>query len=246
MDKHEKWLSRRVYHETFSTSVATFPLWRGVPNRCNCGCGGMWYDKLSPINQWASFNPVVYISMVPILARVFIALHKLLWHLPPMIWIWFMVARTTYMIEVRNRAQPGPSTTVAMATARMFLYGIKLPLTVVAWTAAWVISRPGVVLMIPLYLLALAAIMTVLAIPLLMSIIAISLSGLVFILGGVGSILYLDNPAIGIALIVIGVLVQYEQQRRESRRREEQLGYLIRTLRPETQNEPRTAPLRHQ
>ena len=59
-----------------------------------------------------------------------------------------------------------------------------------------------------------------------------------FVLGGVGSIIYLDNPAIGIAFIVLGVLVQYEQQRRDSRRREEQLGYLILTLRPEPQMDP--------
>ena len=62
--------------------------------------------------------------------------------------------------------------------------------------------------------------------------------GLVIILGGVGSIFYLDNPAIGITAIVIGVGVQYELHRRAGRRREEQLGYLIRTLRPQTQIDP--------
>ena len=70
------------------------------------------------------------------------------------------------------------------------------------------------------------------------SVIAISMSALVFILSGVGSILYLDNPAIGITAIVIGVCVQYELHRREGRRREEQLGYLIRMLRPQTRIDP--------
>ena len=57
MNEHEKWLSRRVYHETFSTPGTAFPSWRGVPNRCNCGCAKVWYDRLSPTNWWAAFNP---------------------------------------------------------------------------------------------------------------------------------------------------------------------------------------------
>ena len=61
MNEHEKWLSRRVYHETFSTPGAEFPSWRGIPNRCNCGCTEVWYDRLSPTNWWATFNPAGYI-----------------------------------------------------------------------------------------------------------------------------------------------------------------------------------------
>ena len=48
----------------------------------------------------------------------------------------------------------------------------------------------------------------------------------------------LDNPAIGITAILIGVCVQYELHRREGRRREEQIGYLIRMLRPLTRIDP--------
>ena len=87
MNEHEKWLSRRVYHETFSTSGTTFPSWRGVPNRCNCGCAEVWYDRLSTTNWWATFNPG-YISVARELVRVFIAIHGFIWHLPPLIWVW--------------------------------------------------------------------------------------------------------------------------------------------------------------
>ena len=64
MNEHEKWLSRRVYHETFSTPGAEFPSWRGIPNRCNCGCAEVWYERLSPTNWWVTFNPAGYISIV--------------------------------------------------------------------------------------------------------------------------------------------------------------------------------------
>ncbi len=51
-------------------------------------------------------------------------------------------------------------------------------------------------------------------------------------------VLYLDNPALGITAIVIGVVVQYELHRREGMRKEEQLGYLIRMLRPQARIDP--------
>ena len=232
MNEHEKWSSRRVYHETFSTPGTAFPSWHGIPNRCNCGCAEVWYDRLSTTNWWATFNPAGYMSMVQKLVRVFLALHGVLWHLPPVIWACLQMMRGGYKREVMNRIQPGTSTSIAMATARLLMYGIVVPLTVVVWATVWLLSRPGVVLMIALYFLTLVLVSAVLSIPLIVSVIAISMSGLVFILGGVGSILYLDNPAIGITAIVIGVCLQYELHRREGRRREEQLGYLIRMLQP--------------
>ena len=70
-----------------------------------------------------------------------------------------------------------------------------------------------------------------------LSVIAISMTGLVFIIGGMGSILYLDYPIVGIAAIVIGVGVQYELNRREALRKEEQLGHLITKLRAQSQSD---------
>ena len=198
MNEHEKWLSRRVYHETFSTPGAEFPSWRGIPNRCNCGCSEVWYDRLSPTNWWATFNPAGYISIVWGVVRVFLALHRVLWH-----------------ISSRERLSSRGATA-----------------TVVVWATVWVLSRPGVILLIALCFLTLVLATAVLSIALIIAVIAISMSGLVFIIGGLGSILYLDNPVFGITAIVIGVCVQYELHRREGRRREEQLGYLIRMLRP--------------
>ena len=247
MNEHEKWSSRRVYHETFSTPGAAFPKWPGTPNRCNCGCDEVWYDRLSPTNWWAAFNPVLYISAMWKVAQALLALHRFLWHLPPVIWILLQRVPAQYKREVMNRILPGTSTAIAMVPARLLLYGFLVPLTVVAWAAVWVLSRPGVILMVPLYFLTLVLVVAVLLIPLTISVLAISMSGLVFIIGGVGSILYLDSPAIGIAAIIIGVGVQYELHRRERKRKEEQLGHLIRMLgygpRPPSPGAPRRASL---
>lgn len=141
--------------------------------------------------------------------------------------------RAGYKREVMSRMQPGTSTTVTGAAAILVLYGIILPLLVVVWATVWVLSRPGIIVTIALYFVIMVLVAAVLSIPLILGVIAISMSGLVFILGGVGSIVYLDNPAVGITAIVFGVFLQYELQRREGRRREEQLGYLIQILRPQ-------------
>ena len=239
MNEHQKWLSRRVYHATFSTPGTAFPGWRGVSNRCNCGCAEVWYDRVSPTNWWATFDPTRYMSIMSELFRAFLALHGVLWHLPPVTEAWLQRIRAGYKTEVKNRIEPGTSTLIAMAAARLLLYGIIVPLTAVVWGVAWSLSRPpGVILLTVLYFLVLLLVAAVLLIPLVSSVIAISMSGLVFILGGVGSILYLDNPTIGIAAIVIGVGVQYELHRRELRRREEQLGHLILMLRSQIRKDP--------
>ena len=146
--------------------------------------------------------------------------------------------RTGYKREVLTRIQPGISTSVAIATVRLLLYGIIAPLAVVVWATVWTLARPGAIIIIALYFVTLGLVWAVLSISLLISVISISMSGLVFIIGGVGSILYLDNSAIGITAIVIGVCVQYELNRREGQRKEEQLGYLILMLLPQPWMDP--------
>ena len=238
MTAHEKWQSRRVYHETFSKPGTAFPSWRGVPNRCKCGCDEVWYDRLSPTNWWTSFNLVHYASIVWKLVCVFLALQKALWNLPSVVWIGFRMLRAGYKREVLARIPPGASTSVAIATARLLVYGIIAPLAVIVWATMWTISRPGVIIIVALFFVTLGLILAVLSIPLIVSVVAISMSGLVFIIGGVGSILFLDNPTVGITAIVIGVCVQYELNRREGRRREELLGHLILMLQPQTRKDP--------
>ena len=141
--------------------------------------------------------------------------------------------RASYKGEVLARIPLGANTSVAIAAARLLVYGAIAPLAVIVWATTWTLSRPGVIIMIAFFFVSLGLILAILLVPLIASVVAISMSGLVFIIGGVGSILFLDNAAIGIAAIVLGVCLQYELNRREGRRREEQLGHLILMLRPE-------------
>ena len=59
------------------------------------------------------------------------------------------------------------------------------------------------------------------------SAIAISMHSTVFIIGGVASVFYLNEPAIGIALVVAGVLLGYQLKRHSDRKQEELFGAII-------------------
>ena len=227
MDEHEKWQSRRMFHETFGTSNTAFPNWRSLPNQCNCGCGEVWYDRLSPTNRWTAFNPSGYLSAARRLLGATRNLHRMVWVLPSLIWHLLQMRRRGYRREVIERVQTDASATVAIAAARLLLYGVLAPLGLVAWATAWTLSRPGIPLFVALYFLALALVASGYLIVITVSAIAISFVSLVFILGAVGSFLYLDSPSLGIMAIIVGVLLQYELHRRDVRRREEHFGYLI-------------------
>ena len=237
MNQHEKWQSRRIYHETFTSPTGMFAFWQGTPRRCKCGCGEVWYDRISPMNWWTTFNLTTHLSISWKLALVLLAFHKLLWYTPSVIWVWFQIFRAKYKMEVLGQVPPGASTFIAVATVRLLLYGVIAPMVAVVCALAWAFAGPGVILTVPLYCLTLSLYLALATVVMALSVIAISMSGLVFIIGGMGSILYLDYPAIGIAAIVIGVGVQYELNRRDALRREEQLGHLIAMLYARSQSD---------
>ena len=73
-----------------------------------------------------------------------------------------------------------------------------------------------------------------------MATIAISMRGIVFVIGGAASVAYSYYPFVGIVLIVVGVLVEYERIRRSERRQEEIIGQILLSQKPHDDNVPRT------
>ena len=153
MTNHQKWLSRRMYHETFSTPGWLYFNWRGVPNRCKCGCGEVWYDRVSPVNWWNYFNPKLLID-TRFLFLVFRPLYSLIWSLPPAIWICFQLLRTSYKARILARVGTtnGTSVVVGIAIGRLLLYGVIAPLVVTLWVTTWTLSRIGGVITLALHL----------------------------------------------------------------------------------------------
>ena len=99
MNEHEKWQFRRIYHETYSVRTRVFAFWQGTPRRCKCGCGEVWYDRISPTNWWAIFNLTSHAAFSWKLACMVLLFLKLLWRIPSVIWVWFQMAPR----EIHNR-----------------------------------------------------------------------------------------------------------------------------------------------
>jgi uncharacterized protein with PQ loop repeat len=230
MDEHHKWLSRRTYHEAFSTPDKSLFNWRGLPNRCKCGCGKIWYDRVSPVNWWKYFDPTLLIRL-RFLFPLFRPLYELLWHSPPVIWIAYQNAHSGYKEEVRARVKLGSSIRAATFVAGFLVYGILTPIIVAMYAGTWFLSRVGGVAILVLHGLCLALLLALLLTLLAFAIIAISMRGIVFVIGGAASVAYSYYPIIGIGLIVVGLLLEYERYRRNELKREEQLGNMILLLR---------------
>ena len=228
MTEHQKWLSRRAYHEAFSVPTTTFPNWKGIPNQCKCGCKEIWYDRSSPVNWWKYlFNLGMLFKASGTLFPVFRALHALVWQLPAVIWGWFNVFRATYQTEVLGKTRPNHSKRAAIATANIIFYGVVAPLAIALLAACWCLSRLGSAVIMTLHLGSLALPVTLILTCSLVATIAIAMRGIVFVTGGVASVAYSYYPIAGVVLIVVGVLVEYERIRRRDRRQEEIIGKIL-------------------
>lgn len=228
MTEHQKWLARRTYHETFSTPTTIFPNWEGIPNRCKCGCEGVWYDRSSPVNWWKYlFNPMPLFKAISALITVFRTLHSLVWHIPSVMWIWFTMLRAAYPAEVIVRAPPNHSKRAAMVMANVIFYGVVAPLAITLLSVCWCLSRLGSAAIMALHLGSLVLAISFVLTCSVVAAIAISMRSIVFIIGGVASIAYSYYPIVGVVLIVAGVLWEYERIRRNERRQEEIIGHIL-------------------
>ena len=202
---HAKWPARRAYHETFSNPGPLIFNWHGAPNGCKCGCGGLWYDRVSSTNWWNYFSPGLLLQTA-FLFPIFLALHKVIWSLPPVVWHVFRSVRASSKREIpANRKAP-----------YIFTVIISLPLCVVSWT---------------LWPIAVALLTSVVCALFVVAIVAIGMLGFTLVLAGLASVLFSTHPFIGVALIFAGILWEYERNRRNTLKHEELIGSLVLRLR---------------
>ena len=207
--KHRDWLARRAYNETFRTAPSTFPIWRGIPKRCPCGCGEIWYDKLSPVNWWTYLSPDL-LWKTQFLYPVFGALFKVVWYARP------VVLTALFGFSLFDRK----------TTGSLVFYGAGFPLSILLKISFWVLSVLGILAVALLWPVSLALMFSLIVALVGIAVIAISSRSLVFILGGAASVIFSFYPYMGIVLIVIGVLLEYESKRRSDQRIEENIGKL--------------------
>ena len=224
---HENWEANRAYWETFGDSSPIFPWWRGTPRRCKCGCQSIWFDRLSSANfwNWFSLNLLIESSF---LVPVFRALFDVIWSLPAAMWVFLILWRNEYFNSVA--ANRSDYKTIAMGTARIVFYGFIAPISVALVAGIWVFSRFGGFIFTALWLLALLLLIALVLVIFLLGIVGIALKGLIFVVGGLVSVVYTDYPMIGVGLIVLGIALQYEFNRRAEKQLHERIGSLIMML----------------
>ena len=221
---HENWEANKAYWETFGDPSPLFLRWRGTPRRCKCGCQSIWFDRLSSANfwDWFSLNMLIESSF---LVPVFRALFGLIWSLPSAMWVFLIYWRNEYFNSVA--AYRGDYKAIAIGTTRIVFYGFIAPISVALIAGIWVFSRFGGFIFTALWLVALLLLIALVLVIFLLGIIGIGLKGFIFVVGGLVSVLYTDYPMIGVGLIVLGIGLQYEFNRRTEKQLHERIGSLI-------------------
>ena len=233
---HEDWLNRQTYRKHFAThEPLPFPRnWSGNPDPCKCGCGSVEYSRSDPANWWESFSPKL-LWETRLLIPIFASLYKVLWSLLVIFWGSFLDNFDFRRFKHVVIANPTGNKLGASIVVLKFL---AWPLSCLVSFALCILLCLGVALLIPLYVASLALFVTILLVVWVIAAIYISLHGIVFLVGGAASILYLSNPVIGILLIVAGVAVEYETRRRRERHHREEVGRLLRFIENRTHNNP--------
>ena len=207
---HTAWLARRAYHETFSHSGPTIFNWQGVPNQCKCGCGGMWYDRVSSTNWW-KYLSLGLLVQTRFLLSLFLPAHRLLWLWPSVAWHAAQYSRAQKG-KPYSKGQPPKLLTPILA----------IPLVAILWSL-WPIAG------------ALLVVLT--GVQFIVATFAIALFGLTLVMSGLASFILETHTAISITLIVAGILWEYERNRRITMKQEERLGYLALQLKESENNQ---------
>ena len=229
---HEEWESRGAYVECFGSREppVAFKKWRGNPDPCRCGCGEVSYSRANPHNLWKSLSPKV-LWETGFLLPIFRALLDVLWESSGLVWAAFQGVFRVSVLKDNVIADPlGNKLGIALTPVRILVWSVFCLLLFLMVAAAWSLPRLGGVVIFPLYFVGMAVFMTIIGVIWGLTAIFMASYSLVFLLGGVASVLYGFSPAIGIALIVAGVGLEYESRRRRDRQNREQIGRLLRII----------------
>ena len=165
------------------------------------------------------------------LLPLFRDLFVFLWYLWAPFWLVFRAIFCMRMFRDTVTANPlGNKLGSALTPVRFLFWTVFSLLLFLIAAAAWSLPRLGGIVIFPVYFLCLALLTAIMGVIWGLAAVFIASYGLVFLIGGAASILYLSSPVIGILLIVAGVGLEYEGRRRRDRENREQLGRVLRII----------------
>ena len=229
---HEEWLSRGAYDECFGSREPplAFKKWRGNPDPCRCGCGEMRYSRSNPHNLSKSLSPQL-LWETGFLFPIFRALVGVLWELSGIVWPAFQRVFRVSVLRNNVIANPlGNKLGSALTPVRILVWSVFCLLLFLMAAAAWSLPRLGAVVIFPPYFVGMAVFMTIMGLIWGLTALFMASYSLVFLIGGAASFAFGFNAAIGIALVVAGVALEYESRRRRDRENREQLGRVLRII----------------
>ena len=226
--QHQNWLNRQSYRKHFGSQepVQFFRNWSGNPDPCGCGCGLIEYGRSDPANWWQTFSPKVFWK-IGFLFPVFRSLFGVLGALRAVLWGIFTATIGAKAFKVRVISNlKGTRLDPILAPTRLLGWLILCFFLFALWVLTWV----GDALLIPLYFVSFVLVVSILLVAWTLATIYIMSHGILFLIGGAASILYLSNPIIGILLIAAGVALEYESKRRRDRQHREEIGKVLRLV----------------
>ena len=237
--RHERWLGRKAYRKYFGSQkpIRVFRSWSGLPDHCECGCGGVEYTRLDPTNWWHSLNPRL-LWETKFLLPVLQSSGGLLWSISSIILARFLAIFSVKGFTTDVTTNPtGNALGAVFMPVRLLMWSIPYLLAFSLWIAIWPLGGSGVLLV---YVALLTLAVAVMSLVWVLAVVFIASHGIVFLIGGTASILYLSNPAIGAVLIIAGVGIEYESRRRRDRHHREEMGRMLRIIEKRSGTHPLT------
>lgn len=254
--RHQEWLANQAYSRVFANrSIIWAEQIDNQPHKCRCGCDAVWYGPTSNANMLGYLFPIVLFRLLwqqRALYPLFRSLHAflqaaLLIVLNDSLPEW---ARQYRLLWLSMFWEPTVRHAQSHSWYRVVGRGVLLPAGAVAfvfwaslWTAAFVLTWSSRVLAFPmvlaLYIVSLMLVVSLFVVASVMAAIYVVARGLAFVVAGVASVIYSYHLEIGVALIVLGLLIEYGFRYRDEKRHRFQLGHII-----ALQQSPSAAPTR--
>ncbi len=253
--RHREWLANQAYSCTFASRSIIWSEWiDNQPHKCRCGCDEVWYGPGNGTNLLEYLLPIVlfrFLWRVRAFYPLFRNVHALfqavvLAVLRDFLREWFRLYRRLWFsifwdpivfhIRSHNWSRVVVRCVLLLVGAAAFTFWASLwfPMFVLGWSLR-VLALP---IVLALYIVSLVLVVSLFILASILAAILVVARGLAFVVAGVASVIYSYHAEIGVALIVLGLFIEYGFRYRDEKRHRFQLGHIIARQQPSAMAEP--------
>ena len=206
--KHNDYLNRKVYNDKFGNSPSiTFRIYEGERDACSCGCGEYFFHYNT--NWLTNSNPKFIWNVTTNFARLMYHLIQLL----------VLVPRLCSDVLHNFDSLKERDSKLGLPGYRTSLEIQYVLIRTLVWPIVWVLLLAS-----PLFL---AFTLVIYFVIVLLNMTYVALSGTVFIIGAAISLVFDQDILLTLALVVVGIVWNYVEQRVKDKRRSEEMGALL-------------------